>query len=71
MISSSGLYCENLGKGNSNLWVRVQFGSLMTQRILWFWFLVGNPLHILDRSPILEVSGGGGDGGNPSNLAEC
>ena len=69
IILSSGLYYGNQVKRNSNLWVSVRFGFLMTQRIVWFWFLVRTPLHILDWSPTLEV--GGGSGGNPSNLAEC
>lgn len=43
----------------------------MTQRIVSFWFLVRAPLHILDRSPTLEVVVGGGGGSNVSNLAEC
>lgn len=68
MTLSYGLCYKNQVKGNSNLWVCVQYGLLVTQRILWFRFLVTVPLHILDRSPALEIGSGGG---NLSNLAEC
>lgn len=68
MTSSLGFYYENQVKRNSNLWVSVQIGFLMTQRTVWFWFLVRTQLRILDRSPTLEVGAGGV---TPFNLADC
>lgn len=41
---------------------------LWLKELMWFWFLVTVPLHILDRSPALQIGSGGG---NLSNLAEC
>ena len=40
MTLSYGLCYENQVKGNSNLWVCIEFGLLMTQGTVWFWFLV-------------------------------